>query len=76
MVFYFITEDIKAKMGFDGFDPYAILGVSYEASQRAARLAAFKLLKKHHPDKGGQDEDYVSMLFVIKVFNFVLIKWF
>lgn len=48
-------------MSIDGFNPYEVLKIPYGSSQKTARTAAFKLIKELHPDKGGNDDDYVRI---------------
>lgn len=41
----------------DHFDPYAILGLSPDASQRAIRAAYRALARRYHPDLNGLDPE-------------------
>lgn len=47
-------------MSVDGFNPYDVLGIPFQSTEKEARIAGLKLIKKHHPDKGGKDDDKVS----------------
>ena len=39
-------------------NPYKTLGVSKDASHKDIKTAFFKLAKEHHPDKGGNPEEF------------------
>lgn len=41
--------------GFDRSDPYGVLGVSPAASDAEIKAAYRRLVKRHHPDAGGND---------------------
>jgi len=42
-------------------NPYEVLGVKKNASQKEIKNAYRKLSKTHHPDKGGKPEDFVKI---------------
>ena len=42
-------------------DPYQILGLTKNASQQDIENAYKKLRRKHHPDKGGSESEYINI---------------
>ena len=43
------------------FDPYKTLGVSQSASSNEIKIAYRELVKKHHPDTGGDQQTIISL---------------
>jgi DnaJ-class molecular chaperone len=39
-------------------DPYKVLGIEKSADARDVKKAYFDLAKRHHPDKGGNEEEF------------------
>ena len=42
-------------------DAYAVLGIDRGASDDAVRVAYRRMAKKHHPDKGGSEEEFLRV---------------
>lgn len=41
-----------------GSDPYSVLGLTYDADEEVIKAAYRALSKKHHPDRGGDEETF------------------
>ena len=41
------------KNHFSSIDPYKVLGVTKNANKAEIKKRYYKLVKEHHPDKGG-----------------------
>lgn len=48
-------------MSLDEFNPYELLGITYNASEKDIRKVIFNKIRENHPDKGGTDDDKVSL---------------
>ena len=46
-------------------DLYKVLGVDRNADERAIKKAYFDLAKRHHPDKGGDAEEFKKLICAI-----------
>lgn len=42
-------------------NPYDVLGISVESSKEEAKSAYRKLVKKHHPDRGGDVKEFMKV---------------
>lgn len=49
-------------------NPYSVLGISVNASKDEVKRAYRKLARKHHPDNGGNREEYEK---VCKAFEMI-----
>jgi curved DNA-binding protein CbpA len=48
-------------MSEDKPDHYAVLSVPFDATVQQIKSAARKLHLRHHPDKGGKEEDIMKV---------------
>lgn len=63
-VIYYITLRLQDNEWLQDFDPYAVLGVSYDANESAIKKAYRRLSLEWHPDKNS-DPNATKMFFLI-----------
>ena len=50
-------------------NPYSVLGISVGASKDEVKRAYRKLARKHHPDNGGNREEYERVCKAFEIIN-------